>query len=57
MSQIDAGVFLEEVYRILLAGHSAVTVMQDGRLAGLITRSDLVEYYERSAEAPPKNIK
>jgi len=51
MPQIDASVPLEEVYRILLAGHSAVTVTIDGNLVGLITRSDLVEYYQRSSAA------
>jgi predicted transcriptional regulator len=47
MPQVDAGVLLEEVYRILLAGNPAVMVLREGRLADLITRSDLMEYYER----------
>jgi cystathionine beta-synthase len=49
MPQVDAGVLLEEVYRILLAGNPAVMVQRDGRLADLITRADLMEYYERTA--------
>jgi cystathionine beta-synthase len=48
MPQIDATVLLEEVYRTLLAGHSAVTVIRENKLIGLITRSDLVDYYQRS---------
>ena len=48
MPQVDSGVSLEEVYRLLLAGNTAVVVTRDGRLAGLITRSDLMEYYAQS---------
>lgn len=46
LPQVDTGVLLEEVYRLLLAGNSAVTVTRDGLLAGLITRADLMDYYE-----------
>jgi len=49
MPQVDAGVLLEEVYRLLLAGNPAVMVVREGKLADLITRADLMEYYERSA--------
>ena len=49
MPQIEARVLLEEVYRLLLAGNSAVTVVKEGRAVGLITRSDLMEYYDRVA--------
>ncbi len=47
LPQVDANVLLEEVYRLLLAGNSAVTVTRDGLLKGLITRADLMEHYER----------
>jgi cystathionine beta-synthase len=49
MPQVEARVLLDEVYRLLLAGSSAVVVLKEGRLAGLIAKSDLLEYYERSA--------
>jgi cystathionine beta-synthase len=49
MPQVDAGVLLEEVYRLLLAGNPGVMITRDGRLAGLVTRADLMEYYERSS--------
>jgi predicted transcriptional regulator len=49
MPQVDAGVLLEEVYRLLLAGNPGVMVTRGGRLAGLVTRADLMEYYERSS--------
>jgi cystathionine beta-synthase len=49
MPQVDIRVLLEEVYRLLLAGNSAVTVVKNGRSIGVITRSDLMEYYDRAA--------
>jgi len=50
MPQVDVQVLLDEVYRLLLAGNPAVVVQKEGRLAGLVTKSDLLEYYERSAQ-------
>jgi cystathionine beta-synthase len=54
LQQVDVRVLLEEVYRLLLAGNSAVTVVKNGRSIGLITRSDLMEYYDRVATLKPK---
>lgn len=51
LPQVDAGVLLEEIYRLLLSGNSAVAVMRDGRLTGLITRADLMEFYERASKS------
>ena len=48
LQRVDAGVLLEEVYRLLLSGHTAVAVERDGLLAGLITRADLMEFYEKT---------
>jgi cystathionine beta-synthase len=48
MPQLDVRVLLEEVYRLLLAG-TAVTIAKEGKAIGLITRSDLMEYYDRAA--------
>ncbi|HMK22214.1 MAG TPA: CBS domain-containing protein, partial [Terriglobales bacterium] len=49
MPQVEVRVLLEEVYRLLLAGNSGVAVVREGRPIGLITRSDLMEYYDRVA--------
>lgn len=46
MPELEVSVPLQEVYRLLLAGNQAVVVMKENRQAGLITRSDLMEYYE-----------
>ncbi len=47
LPQLDCAVLLEEVYRLLLSGNTAVVVSREGRLAGIITRSDLMRFYER----------
>ncbi len=54
LPQVDVGVLLEEVYRLLLGGNSAVTVTRDSFLAGLITRADLMDFYERVRKAEEK---
>jgi len=51
MPQVDVQVLLEEIYRLLLAGNPAVVVTQEERPIGLISRSDLMEYYDRMAKA------
>jgi CBS domain-containing protein len=53
MPETDVNVSLEEVYRLLLAGNPAVAISRAGRLAGLITRSDLMEYYEQDRWRSP----
>jgi cystathionine beta-synthase len=53
LARVDAGVLLEEVYRLLLSGHTAVAVMRDDLLVGLITRADLMEFYEHTGRSKP----
>lgn len=45
---IDASVSVEEGYRLLLAGNPAVVVTRERRLSGIITRSDLMRFYEQA---------
>jgi cystathionine beta-synthase len=47
LARLDHSVLLEEVYRLLLSGNTAVVVSKEGGLAGIITRSDLMRFYER----------
>lgn len=54
LPEVDTAVLLEEVYRLLLSGTAAVAVTREGRLSGLITRSDLMEFYERTSNATPE---
>jgi cystathionine beta-synthase len=48
LPRLDAGVLLEEVYRLLMAGNPAVVAVRDGRVVSIITRSDLMAFYQRS---------
>ncbi len=49
MPKVEVSVQFQEIYRLLLAGNQAVVVLKEVRLIGLITRADLIEYYESSA--------
>ncbi len=51
LAQVDEAVLLEEVYRLLLAGNTAVVVTREGRMSGIVTRTDLMRYYEISRGA------
>jgi len=55
LERVDAGVLLEEAYRLLLSGNTAVAVMRDGLLIGLITRADLMEFYERLGQTKSRH--
>jgi len=47
---LSSHVAIEEVYRLLLAGNSAVAVHSDQKIEGIITRSDLITFYESNSE-------
>jgi len=57
LPQLDSGVPLEEIYRLLLSGSSAVAVMRDGRLTGLLTRADLMEFYARTGKTEAETVR
>ncbi|MDX2177335.1 MAG: cystathionine beta-synthase [Candidatus Sumerlaeia bacterium] len=44
---LDAATVLEEAYRLLMAGHPAVVSTRNGQVAGILTRTDLMNFYER----------
>jgi len=44
---LDAGVHIDEAYRLLLAGNTGVLAMRDGKVIDIITRIDLVQYWDR----------
>jgi cystathionine beta-synthase len=44
---LDTTVHLDEAYRLLLAGNTGVLAMEDGKVVGIITRIDLVEYWSQ----------
>jgi len=43
---LDADTKTEEVYRLLLAGNPAVIIRQNNRLIGIVTRTDLIYFYQ-----------
>lgn len=43
---VDAGTDLDEVYRLLSSGNSGVVVMRGEKLEGIVTRIDLVEFWD-----------
>jgi cystathionine beta-synthase len=47
LPQLDAGVHLDEAYRLLLAGNTGVLVTADGEVVDIVTRIDLIQYWEQ----------
>jgi cystathionine beta-synthase len=45
---IDAGVHLDEAYRLLLAGNTGVLALEDGEVKDIVTRIDLVNYWSQA---------
>jgi cystathionine beta-synthase len=52
LPQVDVGTALEEVYRLLLAGNPAIVALRAGQLAGIVTRHDLMSYYQAIQKTP-----
>ena len=50
MPTVDEHVDLDEVYLLLLSGNSAVIVLRAGKIAGIVTRIDLVSFWHESFE-------
>jgi cystathionine beta-synthase len=44
---VDARTHLDEAYRLLLAGHTGVLAVQDGKVIDIVTRIDLIQYWNR----------
>jgi cystathionine beta-synthase len=51
LPKVDATVSIEEAYRLLLAGNPAIVVTRQQRLSGILTRSDLMRFYERAGHS------
>jgi cystathionine beta-synthase len=50
LPQLDASVHLDEAYRLLLAGNTGVLATQDGKVIDIVTRIDLIHYWNRHRE-------
>jgi cystathionine beta-synthase len=44
---LDATVHIDEAYRLLLSGNTGVLVLADGKVADIVTRIDLVQYWRQ----------
>jgi cystathionine beta-synthase len=44
---LDVTVHLDEAYRLLMSGHTGVLVTSDGRVTDIVTRIDLIHYWNR----------
>jgi cystathionine beta-synthase len=50
---LDANVHLDEAYRLLLSGHTGVLAVHDGKVVDIVTRIDLVHYWQQRKKAAP----
>jgi cystathionine beta-synthase len=47
LPQLETSVHLDEAYRLLLAGNTGVLAVDDGKVVDIITRIDLIEYWNK----------
>jgi cystathionine beta-synthase len=47
LPQVDITVHLDEAYRLLLAGNTGVLAVSDGKVVDIVTRIDLVQYWNQ----------
>ena len=47
LTKLELGVHLDEAYRLLLSGNSGVLATEDGAVVDIITRIDLITYWNR----------
>jgi cystathionine beta-synthase len=45
---LDIHTHLDEAYRMLLAGYTGVLATQDGRVVDIVTRIDLIHYWDKT---------
>ncbi|MGF1582035.1 MAG: cystathionine beta-synthase [Gemmataceae bacterium] len=48
---LETTVHLDEAYRLLLAGNTGVLAMENGSVVGIVTRIDLIEYWNQVQSA------
>ncbi|MCC6417808.1 MAG: cystathionine beta-synthase [Gemmataceae bacterium] len=52
LPQLETTVHLDEAYRLLLAGNTGVLAVEDGRVRDIITRIDLIHYWNQMRHQP-----
>jgi cystathionine beta-synthase len=48
LPQLDVTVHLDEAYRLLMAGNTGVLAVADGKVVDIITRIDLIQYWNQT---------
>ncbi len=48
--QLETSVHLDEAYRLLLAGNTGVLAVSDGQVVDIVTRIDLIHYWNQTRE-------
>jgi cystathionine beta-synthase len=48
LPQLDTTVHLDEAYRLLLAGNTGVLAVTNGQVVDIITRIDLIQYWNQA---------
>jgi cystathionine beta-synthase len=51
LPHLETVVHLDEAYRLLLSGNTGVLAMENGQVVGIITRIDLIEYWNKHRPA------
>jgi cystathionine beta-synthase len=51
LPQVDVTVHLDEAYRLLLAGNTGVLAVSDGKVVDIVTRIDLIQYWNQMQRA------
>ena len=50
LPQLETTVHLDEAYRLLLAGNTGVLAVKDGEVVDIVTRIDLIHYWNQTRE-------
>ena len=45
---LDVRTHLDEAYRLLMAGHTGVLATNDGKVVDIVTRIDLIHYWDQT---------
>jgi cystathionine beta-synthase len=53
LPQLDVTVHLDEAYRLLMAGNTGVLAVADGKVIDIVTRIDLIEYWDKTRQGTP----
>jgi cystathionine beta-synthase len=54
LPQMDVSIHLDEAYRLLLAGNTGVLAVEDGKVVDIITRIDLIHYWNQVRQTAPE---